>query len=390
MADSNDNELLREYVDRNSESAFAGLVQRHLNLVYSVALRQVENAGHAEEITQAVFIILARKARGLRANTILEGWLYETTRLTALSFLRSERRRRFREHEAYMQSNLQDTDNPVWDQLAPLLDEAMSRLGQKDRDAVILRFFKEKSIRDVAATMQVSEAAAQRRVLRAMEKLRECFARRCVTSNAATIAKLISAHSIQAAPAGFAKVVSAVAMTKGATASTSTLTLIKGALKVMAWTKMKTVAVVGVAAILVTGTTSLVIKHEHQRQPAGPLPEASWAFKGYATPEASFQSACWAMSKGDMKAVAASYTPAFQASFMETAGKGKTDAELSAMFVQIAGMIADFQVIRDEPISSDEAILHFRASRMGYEKVPLKKIAGEWKLNGNIAPDGPG
>ena len=108
MHDASDMELLRDYDRQGSEAAFAALVQRHINLVYSVALRHVGIAAHAEEITQAVFIILARKAAGLRADTILEGWLHETTRLTALSFLRGERRRQFREQEAYMQSTLQE------------------------------------------------------------------------------------------------------------------------------------------------------------------------------------------------------------------------------------------------------------------------------------------
>src|ERR1700691_5221835 len=148
MPENNDIDLLQEFCLLGSEPAFASLVERHINLVYSTALRHVGNTAHAEEISQAVFIILARKAAGLRPNTILESWLYETTRLTALSFLRGERRRQFREQEAYMQSTLQETaDAPAWNRLAPLLDEAMARLGKKDRDAVVLRFFKDKNLR---------------------------------------------------------------------------------------------------------------------------------------------------------------------------------------------------------------------------------------------------
>ena len=108
MPDANDMELLRDYDRHASEAAFAELVQRHIGLVYSAALRHVGIAAQAEEITQAVFIILARKASGLRPDTILEGWLYETTRLTSLSFLRGERRRQFREQEAYMQSTFRN------------------------------------------------------------------------------------------------------------------------------------------------------------------------------------------------------------------------------------------------------------------------------------------
>jgi len=261
MPGTDDMELLQDYARCGSESAFAGLVQRHIALVYSAALRHVGIAAHAEEITQAVFIILARKAGSLRADTILESWLYETTRLTALSFLRGERRRQFREQEAYMQSTLHESgDNLLWDQLAPLLDEAISRLGKKDRDAVILRFFKEKSVREVAVALQINETAAQRRTLRALEKLRKFFTKRGVSSTTAIIAGLISANSVQAAPVALAKSVTAVAIAKGAAASASTLTLIKGALKIMAWTKTKTTVAVVAGALLAAGTTTMMVK----------------------------------------------------------------------------------------------------------------------------------
>ncbi len=262
MPDAGDMELLRDYDRQGSEDAFAELVQRHINLVYSAALRHVGIATQAEEITQAVFIILARKAAGLRLDTILEGWLHETTRLTALSFLRGERRRQFREQEAYMQSTLQESaDVSVWNQLAPLLDEAVSRLGKKDRDAVMLRFFKGKSLREVATALKVNEAAAQRRVLRALEKLRKFFTKHGVSSTTAIIAGAISTNSVQAAPVALAKSVTVVALTKGVAASASTLTLIKGALTVMAWTKAQTAIVVGVAVVLATGTATSIIVH---------------------------------------------------------------------------------------------------------------------------------
>jgi len=263
-------ELLQDFDRRGSEDAFAALVQRHVNLVYSVAYRHVGIAAHAEEITQAVFIILARKAASLRPDTILEGWLHETTRLTALSFLRGERRRQFREQEAYMQSTLQEsTGDAVWQQLSPLLDEAMSRLGKKDRDAVILRFFREKSVREVAAALHVNEAAAQRRVLRALEKLHRFFNRHGISSTTAIIAGAISANAVQAAPVALAKSVTAVAIAKGAAASISTLTLIKGALKIMAWTKAKTAIVVSACVLLTAGTTTITVKEiqEHRTQP---------------------------------------------------------------------------------------------------------------------------
>src|SRR5664280_2175893 len=228
MPDADDIELLRDYGRHGSETAFAELVRRHIALVYSVALRNVGITAHAEEITQAVFIILSRKTGGLRPDTILEGWLYETTRLVALSFLRGERRRQFREQEAYMQSTLQESnETAAWHQFAPLLDEALARLGKKERDAVVLRFFKDQNLREVAAALNINEPAAQRRVHRAVEKLRQFFMKRGLALSSGTITGAISANSVHAAPVALAKLVTLVAMTKGVAASGSTLTLIK-------------------------------------------------------------------------------------------------------------------------------------------------------------------
>ena len=253
-------DLLRDYCRSGSEEAFAAVVQKHVNLVYSVALRHVGVAAQAEEITQAVFVILARKAAALRSGTILEAWLYETTRLTSLSFRRSERRRQLREQEAYMLSTLQEPGPEVfWNQLAPLLDEELSRLGKQDRDALILRFFKDKSIREVAVALKVTEAAAQRRVLRAVEKLRGLFARRGVIISAAALMGAISAKSVQAAPAALAKTAAAVAVGKCAAAGGPASTLITETLKIMAWTKAKAAVAVGTVVLLVVSSTVVVI-----------------------------------------------------------------------------------------------------------------------------------
>ena len=386
---NSDLELLREYAERQSEPAFATLVSRHINLVYSAALRQVGDAHLAEEITQATFIILARKAASLGSKTILPGWLYRTACYAARDALRARRRRQHREQEAYMQSTLQETyADSDWDQLSPLLDEAMTQLGESDRNALVLRFFERKSLQEVGSAFGLSEEAAKKRVSRALEKLRIFFAKRGVASSTSAISGAISTHSVQAAPVALAKSVTAVAVTKGAAVSVSTLTLIKGALKVMAWTKAKTVLVAGAAIVLAAGTTTAVMKH--QAQPKGPIPETAWRNMKYATPEAALQTSLWAMRQGDVATLKVSYTPEFQEQFMATAGKGKSDADLSAMCIQLAGAIWDFEVIRQEPVSSDEVILHFHSARAGMAEVPMKKIGSEWKINGNIVTDAPG
>ena len=260
MQELDDNVLLREYVEHDSEEAFAALITRHVNKVYSVALRLTGNPHSAEEITQAVFVILARKSQHLGKRVILSGWLYQTARLTAVTFIRGGIRRARREQEACMQTALNENESDAWMQIAPLLDAAMAGLNETDRHAVVLRFFDGKSLREVGAALDTNEEAAKKRVSRALEKLRTFFARRGVSSTTAIIASAISANSVQAAPVALAKSVTAVALAKGATASGSTLTLIQGALKIMAWTKAKTTIVVSAAILFATSTTVVVVE----------------------------------------------------------------------------------------------------------------------------------
>jgi len=273
MPEANDMDLVREFASCDSEPAFTELVHRHINLVYSVALRYVGNPEDAQDATQAVFIILAQKAAGLREKTVLTGWLYETTRFTAARLLRTRARREAREQEAYMQSTLNaaETEN-AWRQLAPLLEEAMTRLTEKERTLLALRFYDNKTGAEAAAALGIRESAAHKRAARAVEKLRTFFARRGIGISAGVLIGAVSANSVQAAPAALAKTISAVAIAKGATASISTLTLIKGALKIMAWTKAKTAAATGVVLILAVGTTVVVVKTSGHHPVAKPQP----------------------------------------------------------------------------------------------------------------------
>jgi RNA polymerase sigma factor (sigma-70 family) len=267
MQPTDDGALLRQYVENSSDEAFAGLVTRHINLVYSVALRQVGNPHAAEEITQAVFIILAKKAVQLRHYRALSSWLFQATRLTAGNFIRSESRRHRREEEAYMQTVLDKAGTEVWPRIAPLLDTAVAALREKDRQAIVLRFYEGRNLREVGLALGTSKDAAEKRVNRTLEKLRKNFTKRGVSSTTAIIAGAISANSVQAAPVALAKSATAVAITKGVAASGSTLTLIQGALKIMAWTKLKTAAVTTAALILAAGTPVVVhVVHQHQAE----------------------------------------------------------------------------------------------------------------------------
>lgn len=259
MLASDDLTLLREYASSRSEEAFAALVSRHIDLVYSVALRHVGNASQAEEVSQVVFMLLARKAGRMAKGTVLSGWLYSTARLTAANHVRSEIRRSRREQEAQMEHPVDEAVTEAWEQLSPQLDEAMAHLSKRDRDAIVLRFFGCKSFQQVGAILGTSEPAAKMRVSRAVEKLRKLLTSRGVALPAGVLCAAISAHAVQAAPAAVAASVT-TGVVHGSTVSASLLTLLKGTLQIMAWTKAKTLTTVVVATLLVTGTATYTVK----------------------------------------------------------------------------------------------------------------------------------
>ncbi len=264
MPEPDDIALLKQYAG-GDESAFTRLFERHVHLVYSAALRQTRNPSHAEEVTQAVFILLARKANSLSPKTVLSGWLYQAARLTTASLIKREIRRQRREQEVYMQT-LTGPDTPLWEQISPLLDEAMGRLGEKERNAIVLRFFENRTPQEVAAALKLNEVTARKRVSRALEKVRKFFARRGVISTTTVIAWAISAHSVQAAPAALANSATAVAIAKGALAGSSTLTLVKATLIAMK-TKTITVASLAAAAVILGTGAYIGFKSLHPKTP---------------------------------------------------------------------------------------------------------------------------
>ncbi|MCX6895648.1 MAG: sigma-70 family RNA polymerase sigma factor [Verrucomicrobia bacterium] len=248
-----DQTLLREFAVHRSEAAFAALVERHISLVHSAARRQVADEHLAEEITQAVFIILARKAAGLGADTILPAWLYRTARYAAADALKLQRRRQRHEQEACMQSTLQADDAPaVWQHLAPLLDEAMAALGERERAALVLRYFENKPLQEIAAALRISEDAAQKRVSRALEKLRAICVKRGVTLTATVIAGAVTENAVQAAPAGLALTVTAAAA-KGAVVAASVTALVNGTIKTIAMTTIQK-TLIGATLVAAVGT----------------------------------------------------------------------------------------------------------------------------------------
>ena len=250
-------ELLARYHRQHAEDAFAELVRRHLGLAYSAALRQVRSPQLAEEVTQSAFIDLARNAARLKPDTILTAWLYQVTRRTAIDVVRREASRQLREQIA-TEMNAMNATAADWTHIEPLLDEAMHALDDTDRAAVLLRYFENKSLREVGATLGTSENAAQKRLGRALERLREFFAKRGVTIGASGLVVVISANAVQAAPVGLAVTVSTAAALAGTTlAATATATATKA---IVMTTLQKTLIVATLIAASVA--TPLVIQHQ--------------------------------------------------------------------------------------------------------------------------------
>jgi len=252
-----DSELLRQYVAEGSEAAFTEIVRCHAGLVYSAALRLAGDEAHlAEDITQEVFILLIRKAPRLLGYETLAGWLHITTRFVALRTLRARRSRAIREQEAVaMQTNTaRETE---WKQLRPLLDEAVARLDDCDRDAVLLRYFEGRSHREVGAALGVNEDAARVRTDRAVEKLRRYFARSGVVTSAMLLTEALTVNSAQATPAGLAGKVSAASL-----AHAKGLGLGHAFLKAFFMTTKTKIAVVTAGLVAVIAAVPLQIQYQ--------------------------------------------------------------------------------------------------------------------------------
>jgi RNA polymerase sigma factor (sigma-70 family) len=242
-----DIELLACYARQHSEDAFAELVRRHLGLVYSAALRQVRSPQLAEEVSQSVFTDLARNAARLKPDTLLTAWLYQVTRRTAIDVVRREVSRQLREQIA-AEMNAMNATTADWAHIEPLLDEAMHALDDTDRAAVLLRYFENKSLRQVGDALGASENAAQKRLTRAVERLREFFVKRGVTAGASGLVVVISANAVQAAPAGLAVTISTAAAFAGTTvAVTATATVAKA----IAMTTLQKIIVAAALTVLV-------------------------------------------------------------------------------------------------------------------------------------------
>jgi RNA polymerase sigma factor (sigma-70 family) len=401
-------------------------------------------------VAQDVFMDLARMARGLSSKVMLGGWLHRHTCFVAAKTMRRERRRQNRERQATEMNALQDHARERFEQIAPILDDAINQLSATDRAAIVLRFYEGQDLRSVGQALALNEDAAQKRVARALDKLRGLLLRRGTALSGAGLAAVLSGHAVTAAPAGLASIISAAVAGSTTAAVGGGLTL--NLLKLTAVAKLK----LAVGAILITGVaTTLVLEHraqarlrqenqvlrrqlearatlgEDNQPPSSPdvqtsasaslareepvesdpprpvprdrslqsaanrsqplnidLPKESWAFAGYADPQSAFQSFLWASTTRDAKKMLESFAP-------EAREEAKTPADEQRMVEIIDGNVskwAGVRILRQQSPAEDEIVYTLTVRYVGGNettlKMDMKRIGSEWKYNGERPADG--
>ena len=458
MNSQTDSELLRAYAEHRLEAAFTEMVRRHVDLVYSSARRMVRDSHLASDVTQAVFMALAKNAAQLANRPVLSGWLHRTTHNIASQTVRTDVRRRNREQIAAAMNEAVGEPGALWEQIAPCLDAALAELNETDSEALLLRYFEGKSAGEIGRTLGTSEDAAQKRVSRAVERLRQILSKHGVTAGAGGLVAAISSQAVQAAPAELTLAISSAAAA-GTTVATATATITK---TIAMTTFQKIVIATALAAAVGTPLalqrqTQLKLSQENEslrtqndqlaslsaenerlsnllaearnsqppdtnhirelmklrgevgmfRRQTNELvrlqaenqrlrsklatsdfteltPKESWAFVGYADPEAAFQSAFWSMQQGDSAALLASLNPGGRES--QKLQSLAPDAYLKKRQEQFENVTA-FKILDKELVSEDEAILTvFLEGAKQADRFRLQRLGNEWKLDGPYRP----
>ena len=411
-ANASDLELLARYTRQHAEDAFATLVRRHVDLVHSAALRQVRSPQLAEEVAQTTFTKLARIAPQLAPDTILTAWLYQVTRREAIDAVRREARRQLREQIA-TELNTMNAITSDWAHIEPILDEAMAELDDTDRAAVLLRYFENKSLREVGATLGTSDDAAQKRVSRAVERLRELFAKRGITVGTSGLVVVISANAVQAAPMGLAITISTAAALAGTTLATATtataiktiaMTTLHDASNHVAWLTdelakgksnnlelLRLRGEVGLLRNKIREQETLLAALPNQRQlkpiPAGYISKESLTFAGYSTPEKAMQSWLWAMTTGDKTNVLSSVGPNMGKE-MGAEFATKSDGEFADKVRSEFSVLFAFQFVDRISVTDSEVDLTMSAITFGDQtnnmKMIVRRIEDDWKVDGDV------
>ncbi len=258
----NETELIEAFKKERSEEAFAELVRRYANLVYSVAKRRVANAATAEDVMQIVFIRFAKTPPDVKTDGELAGWLHRTTLNVAIDTWRSETRRRDREQQTAVMDTNTDSD---WEDISPQLDQAVNQLNDEDRQAILLRFFGQKTMRDVGAAMGVSEAAAKMRVGRAVERLRTQLSAGGIACTVAILGTLLTERSAEAAPAAVVSRLATMRLPIAGSAAKG------GILKTFSHASKLRFA----AGVVILASICIFLTHLHSSQPAAEMQNVS-------------------------------------------------------------------------------------------------------------------
>jgi RNA polymerase sigma factor (sigma-70 family) len=264
-----DAELLDRFTRERSQEAFCAIVRRHIDLVYSAAQRRVRDPHLAEDVTQAVFLMLWQRPQSLRRGTHLIGWLYQSTKYAAANALRIQRRRKMHEAAAGAMPRSEPRMDSLWNDLEPLLEDAMDGLSRSDRQIILLRYFQGLSVKELCQSLNVSENTAAKRVSRAIERLRGALARRGIDAQTASLATILPGRTVRPAPAS---VIHAATSTGAAAGSTAAMTIAKGAFVMIAAQKAKLIAALVIMALLVPATVGVIAQRTGGRPPAGAPP----------------------------------------------------------------------------------------------------------------------
>ena len=261
--------LLRRYVESNSQDAFAALVSRHLNMVYTTCFRELRDTTLAEDAAQSVFIILAAKAPKLSARTHLAGWLFQTARFAAKNARTRQTRRERHEIEVMRQATRtrSDQEQPTWDDAEPLINQAVAKLSPAEREAILLRYWDNLRIAEVGAFLGVSEEAARKRITRALARLRVQLERQGVALGTAALAAALSAKAARSAPQALAPSIARITLhtanaglvNLGLTAPAAQQ-ISKGMLKAMKIAQLKTIGAVAAATVVVGGAAVKIVQ----------------------------------------------------------------------------------------------------------------------------------